>query len=63
MLAIAFDQKLKEMAAYKDQENPDDNLTKKERKMYYSIRTILVFLYFIVVPFCQSPGWCLEYYH
>lgn len=52
MLAIAFDDKLKEMAAYKEQANPEDNLTKKERKMYYTIRTILVFLYFIVVPFC-----------
>lgn len=51
------------MAAYKEQDNPEDNLTKKERKMYYAIRSILIFLYFLVVPFCQSPGWCLEYYH
>ena len=62
MLGIAFDEKLKEMAAYKEQEKAEDNLTKKERSTYYTIRSILVFFYFLVVPFCQSPAWCLQVY-
>ncbi len=63
MLAIGFDAKLKEMAAYKEQDNPEDNLTKRERSLYYTIRSVMVFFYFIVVPYCQAPGWCLQVYH
>ena len=62
MLGIAFDEKLKEMAAYKEQAKVEENLTKKERSTYYTIRSILVFFYFLVVPFCQSPAWCLQVY-
>ena len=40
-----------------------DAVTKENRSKYYLARSILVFFYFIVVPFCQSPGWCLEFYH
>ena len=26
------------------------------------MRTVLVFFYFIVVPYCQAPAWCLQVY-
>ena len=60
-LLIAFDDTLKEMASIKHESK--ETLTKEQRKKYYGARAILVLLYFIVVPYCQSPAWCLEFYH
>ena len=40
-----------------------DTFTKERRKNFYGVQTILVFFYFLVVPFCQSPAWCLDYYN
>ena len=61
-ILIAFDDSVKEMASFKNVD-PSEKLTKEQRKKYYAARGFLVFFYFIVVPFCQSPAWCLEYYH
>ena len=61
-LAIAFDDKLREMATIKELEE-EERVTKSQRSAFYRTRTLLVFLYFIVVPYCQSPQWCLEYFH
>jgi hypothetical protein len=60
-LEITFDLKLKEMVGYKDDEN--DILTKAQRSRFDLIQSLTVFIYFLVVPYCQSPSWCLEYYH
>ena len=60
-LEIGFDLKLKEMVGYKDDE--DDSLTKAQRSKFDLIRSFTVFFYFLAVPFCQSPSWCLDYYH
>lgn len=27
------------------------------------MRKLLFFIYFVVVPYCMSPSWCLQYYH
>ena len=48
------------MASVRD--DSKDTFTKERRKNFYGVQTILVFFYFVVVPFCQSPGWCLDYY-
>ena len=60
-ILIAFDVNVKEMASIKDESK--ETLTKEQRKKYYGARALLVFFYFIVVPYCQSPSWCLEFYH
>ena len=62
-LAIAFDDKIKEMASIKNSDDPAEDLTKRERETFYSVRSVLIFFYFIIVPYCQAPGWCLQYYH
>ena len=51
-LAIAFDDKLKEMASIRGEIDEDDRLTKKQRNAFYTLRSVLVFFYFIVVPYC-----------
>lgn len=51
------------MAHVKLNGNPKENLSKKDRNTFNTIRSVLVFFYFIVVPYCQAPGWCLDYYH
>ena len=50
-LAIAFDDKLREMATIKELEE-EERVTKSQRSAFYRTRTLLVFLYFIVVPYC-----------
>ena len=63
-LEIAFDDKVKEMALFKDGElSKEDQLTSKERNAYYLIRSLLTFVFFVCIPFMQTPGWCLEPYH
>ena len=61
-LAIAFDDKIKEIATIKRTDDPKNDVTKSERRTFYKFRTFLVFFYFLVVPYCQTPGWCLQYY-
>ena len=58
-LEIAFDSKLKEMASIRVADDPENDLTKAQRGLFYSVRSLVVFIYFMVTPYCQSPGWCL----
>lgn len=60
-LELAFDDRLKELASVK--KDQVQNVDASTRRKFYFIRQILTFFYFIVVPFCQAPGWCLDYYH
>ena len=63
-LAIAFDDRLEEMASIATSRDASnrmnyENLAKKDRKKFYFMRGLLVLVYFVFVPFCQAPGWCL----
>ena len=58
---IGFDLKLQEMAGYK--EDYKDSLTKIQRSRLKLLKSCTVFFYFLVVPFHQSPNWCLEFYN
>ena len=49
------------MCSLKRNLSEEDNLSKKQRNCFYAIRKALVVIYFIVVPFCQTPSWCLDY--
>lgn len=63
-LEIAFDERLREIATIKDAHELDgQHVTKKDLKRFGLIRSLLVFIYFVIVPFLQSPAWCNEYYH
>mmetsp|Transcript_990 Transcript_990/g.1557 ORF Transcript_990/g.1557 Transcript_990/m.1557 type:complete len:434 (+) Transcript_990:220-1521(+) len=37
-----------------------ERLTKKDRKKFYAIRSLLIFVYFVFIPFSQAPAWCLK---
>ena len=37
-----------------------ENLAKKDRKKFYFLRSLLVFVYFVFIPFSQSPAWCIH---
>lgn len=58
-LEIAFDEKVKEMALYKDQQHGDDHLSAKSRKTYLFIRRLTLVLFVFIVPYLQAPSWCL----
>lgn len=63
-LEIAFDERLREIATIKDAHELDGvEVNKKDLKRFTLFRSLLVFIYFVIVPFLQSPGWCNEYYH
>ena len=50
------------MCSLKRNLSAEDEMTKKQRSCFSAIRTAFIVMYFIVVPFCQSPSWCLDYY-
>ena len=49
-LELAFDGRLKELASVKKEHM--DSFSPAQRRKFY----------FIVVPVCQAPAWCLDYY-
>ena len=51
------------MASIKDAKHGEEEFSKDQRRAFYLVRKALVFLYFVLVPFCQSPSWCLNYFH
>lgn len=59
-LELAFDGRLKELASVKKEHM--DSFSPAQRRKFYLIRQIVTLFYFIVVPFCQAPAWCLDYY-
>ena len=52
------------MASFKDaEEAKEDYLSKKHRRAYYLGRSILIFVFFVCVPYLQAPAWCLQSFH
>ena len=62
-LEIAFDNKLKDMASYKRDEDGQEQLNKQERGKVSLLQGVVIFVYFVLMPYIEAPLWCLEYYH
>jgi len=48
------------VATARDGSKNTERLTKSDRKRFYLLRSLLIFVFVVAVPFCQAPDWCLD---
>ena len=58
---IAFDSRLREKANTLDTENAKKHY-KVQKVCLSRIKTITIIIYYFVVPYFETPDWCLHYF-